>query len=605
MMKFIYQAGDKPLEGYTIRGPIGHGGFGEVYHAVSDGGKEVALKLVQRNLEVELRGVGQCLNVKHHNLVTVFDVRETAEGETWIVMEHVEGKCLSAVLEAHPNGLTVQEALRWLDGIVDGVDHLHRSGVVHRDLKPSNIFDDRGTVKVGDYSLSKYITTSRRSGQTQSIGTVNYMAPEIGSGRYGREVDIYAIGVILYEMLTGDVPFTGETPTEILMKHLTAPPDLQKVPQPLRSVVGRMLSKNPDDRYSSLQAVRADIHARLAPNPQVVSEHDAAATAWPVSAPLSTYGTYPGAPPVSKGWKMAAILRERPALTSLAILFLLIAAGIPILLIKSPADRLPNEMGIFLAIWASFSFYLSMGCWILLHLWRMAYPTERMMTRQQSSKSILFRPARGLSVSLRESPLLWTVCITLTLALAAPLGGELLVQIGWLSIYDAPVVAWCALSAGIGICIFAWLILWRTACPPPSVRQARELHRLLLDAAMRDTRIDSPALKVAVPPPEPVAPPPTEKKEETPLGKRFIQFLHELRRSPDDYWVGGVCGGLGEHTPLPSWVWRVMCAMLFTAFGIGFFVYFLLWVCLPEEEQPAVAGKDRHRSFRSISSAWF
>ena len=84
------------------------------------------------------------------------------------------------------------------------------------------------TVKVGDYGLSKSISMSRRTAQTQSVGTVHYMAPEISTGNYNKQIDVYAAGIILYEMLTGQVPFDGESAGEILMKHLTAPPDLQQ-----------------------------------------------------------------------------------------------------------------------------------------------------------------------------------------------------------------------------------------------------------------------------------------------------------------------------------------------------------------------------------------
>ncbi len=117
-----------------------------------------------------------------------------------------------------------------------GVAYLHDHGIVHRDLKPGNIFSDEGTVKIGDYGLAKFISCSRRSGQTESVGTVHYMAPEIANGRYGREIDTYALGIILFEMLTGRVPFEGESVGEVLMKHLTAEPDL--------SVLARAVSRH-------------------------------------------------------------------------------------------------------------------------------------------------------------------------------------------------------------------------------------------------------------------------------------------------------------------------------------------------------------------------
>ncbi|MEZ6110632.1 MAG: protein kinase [Pirellulaceae bacterium] len=125
--------------------------------------------------------------------------------------------------------------MSWFDGIMAGVVYLHDHGIVHRDLKPANIFSDEGVVKIGDHGPSKFNPVQRRrSGQTESVGTFHYMAPEIGRGVYGREIDVYALGIILYEMLTGNVPFEGESSQEIIMKHLTATPDLNGVPQPYR-----------------------------------------------------------------------------------------------------------------------------------------------------------------------------------------------------------------------------------------------------------------------------------------------------------------------------------------------------------------------------------
>ena len=131
------------------------------------------------------------------------------------------------------------EVLAWIHGIAAGVAYLHDHGIVHRDLKPGNIFVDEGIVKIGDYGLSKFISCCRRSGQTGSVGTVHYMAPEIANGRYGKEIDIYALGIILYEMLTGHVPFEGESVGEILMKHLTAEPDVSRLAEPYRTIVSR------------------------------------------------------------------------------------------------------------------------------------------------------------------------------------------------------------------------------------------------------------------------------------------------------------------------------------------------------------------------------
>jgi hypothetical protein len=141
------------------------------------------------------------------------------------------------------------------------VAYLHDQGIVHRDLKPANIFfdEDQQVIKIGDYGLSKFISCSRRSGQTESVGTFHYMAPEIGKGVYGKEIDIYALGIILFEVLTGRVPFEGESSQEIIMKHLTADPDLSGVPPGFRKVIAKALLKDPELRYRNVPEMCADL----------------------------------------------------------------------------------------------------------------------------------------------------------------------------------------------------------------------------------------------------------------------------------------------------------------------------------------------------------
>ncbi len=256
-LKFTYPSGSRPLEGYTIKRGVGRGGFGEVYFATSDAGKEVALKLIRRNLDVELRGVTQCLNLKHPNLIALYDIRTDDVGDQWVVMEYVSGESLEDVIDRNPNGIPIDQALWWMRGLCAGVAYLHDHGIVHRDLKPGNIFSDEGTVKIGDYGLAKFISCSRRSGQTESVGTVHYMAPEIANGRYGREIDTYALGIILFEMLTGHVPFEGESVGEVLMKHLTAEPDLSPLQEPYRDIVKRALAKDPNVRLKSVNELVA------------------------------------------------------------------------------------------------------------------------------------------------------------------------------------------------------------------------------------------------------------------------------------------------------------------------------------------------------------
>ena len=130
---------------------------------------------------------------------------------------------------------------------------------MHRDLKPGNIFYENGYVKIGDYGLTKAISTSQHSGQTITVGTVHYMAPEIGEGKYDCSIDIYALGILFYEMLTGQVPFFGASPAEILMKHMKADPELDGVDETFARVIRKALAKNPDERYTSVQEMVEDV----------------------------------------------------------------------------------------------------------------------------------------------------------------------------------------------------------------------------------------------------------------------------------------------------------------------------------------------------------
>jgi len=247
--RYTYGSGARPLDGFTIKRAIGRGGFGEVYYATSDAGKEVALKLITRNLEVERRGVVQCMNLKSPHLVAIHDLKQNDEGETFVVMEYVSGPNLAQILAPHPTGLPSAEIRMWLKGLIQGVAYLHDHGIVHRDLKPANLFLEEGTVKIGDYGLTKAITGGTQNpGHSECVGTCHYMAPETSTGKYHKSIDIYAIGVILYEMVTGRVPFDGESVGEVLMKHLTSRPDLTGLPEPFKGIIARALAKDPNHR---------------------------------------------------------------------------------------------------------------------------------------------------------------------------------------------------------------------------------------------------------------------------------------------------------------------------------------------------------------------
>ncbi|MCX5645243.1 MAG: protein kinase [Phycisphaerae bacterium] len=257
--QYQYKYGDRPLEGYTIQRAAGRGGFGEVYYTISDSGRQVALKVVQSYEQIEVRGISQCMNLKSPHLVTIFDVKYNDKGKPFVIMEFVSGPSLADLLKESPGGLGTQKAAFFLREIGKGLSFLHECGIVHRDLKPGNIFYENGYVKIGDYGLTKAISASHHVSHTITVGTVHYMAPEVGQGRYDRSIDIYALGILLYEMLTGQVPFLGSSPAEILMKHMTAAPDLTNIEEPFARVIRKALAKDPAERYQSVQAMVEDI----------------------------------------------------------------------------------------------------------------------------------------------------------------------------------------------------------------------------------------------------------------------------------------------------------------------------------------------------------
>jgi tRNA A-37 threonylcarbamoyl transferase component Bud32 len=249
---YTFKHGDRPIDGITVQRAIGRGGFGEVYYALTDSGKQVAVKYLRDNPDVELRGIAHVMNLKSPYLITIYDVRHSEAGDPHVIMEYVSGPSLRDLLIAEPNGLGPQKAAFFLGGIAKGLSYLHERGIVHRDLKPGNIFYDDGYVKIGDYGLSKHIAVSAHSGNTISVGTVHYMAPEIGSGSYTKSIDIYALGVMLYEMLTGRLPFTGSSMGEVLMRHLSEQPDVSGIPEPFAGVIAKALAKDPQDRYQDV-----------------------------------------------------------------------------------------------------------------------------------------------------------------------------------------------------------------------------------------------------------------------------------------------------------------------------------------------------------------
>jgi predicted Ser/Thr protein kinase len=249
---------------YEITGELGRGAMGVVYKALDPTiGRTVALKTMRldvhgldaqemvRRFQNEARAAGV---LNHPNIVTIYDAGEQ-DGIFYIAMEFIEGTTLHELL-AEKRVLATDEILQYTRQITRGMDYAHSNGIVHRDIKPANIMiTANGTVKIMDFGIAKSGGQVTNTGQV--LGTPNYMSPEQVKGRVldGRS-DLFSMGVILYEMLTGEKPFVGQNVTTIIYKIVNetpiAPRDLDVTVHPgLSAIVVKALAKAPDDRYQT------------------------------------------------------------------------------------------------------------------------------------------------------------------------------------------------------------------------------------------------------------------------------------------------------------------------------------------------------------------
>jgi eukaryotic-like serine/threonine-protein kinase len=275
---------------YRIIRKLGAGGMADVYLAEDQElGRRVAIKILNDRhaaddsfVERFRREAKNAAGLSHPNIVSIYD-RGEAEGTYYIAMEFLDGRSLKELIVAR-GPAPVKIAVDYARQTLAAVGAAHRHGIVHRDIKPHNVLvGGEGRLKVTDFGIA-------RSGASQMtevgsiIGTAQYLSPEQARGApVDQTSDLYSVGVVLYEMLTGQVPFTGDTPLEIAMKHLsevpTPPSELRpEVPHDLDSVVLRALAKEPSERYQSAEEMDADL-ARVAEGMPVDRQTEEAATA--------------------------------------------------------------------------------------------------------------------------------------------------------------------------------------------------------------------------------------------------------------------------------------------------------------------------------------
>ena len=276
---------------YRIVRKLGTGGMADVYLAEDQElGRRVAIKILNDRhaaddsfVERFRREAKNAAGLSHPNIVSVYD-RGTAEGTYYIAMEYLDGRSLKELIVSR-GPAPVKTAVEYARQILAAVGFAHRHGIVHRDIKPHNVLvaGDEGRVKVTDFGIA-------RSGASQMtevgsiIGTAQYLSPEQARGSpVDQTSDLYSVGVVLYELLTGQVPFTGDTPLEIAMKHLSEvpkPPSERRpeVPHDLDLVVLRALAKDQADRYQTAEEMDADLERVLKGMP-VGAETAEAATA--------------------------------------------------------------------------------------------------------------------------------------------------------------------------------------------------------------------------------------------------------------------------------------------------------------------------------------
>jgi serine/threonine protein kinase len=261
---------------YRLESKLGSGGMSTVYLALDEVlDRPVAVKLLHREISEEAdqlerfrREARAAARLSHPNLVSVIDAGED-EGRPYIVFEYIEGRTLKRRI--HDGGpLPVDEAVAYAIEIGRGLTAAHARKLVHRDVKPQNVLiDPDGRAKVTDFGIARSLEQEGMTATGRVLGTTDYVSPEQAMGEdVDERSDVYSLGVVLYEMLAGDVPFRAETQVGVAMKHVNQPlPDVQtrrpEVSASLAAVIDRAATKDPRDRYSTVAEMTRDLEATL------------------------------------------------------------------------------------------------------------------------------------------------------------------------------------------------------------------------------------------------------------------------------------------------------------------------------------------------------
>jgi serine/threonine protein kinase len=276
------------LASYTLLEPIGHGGMAVVYRARQESlDRTVAVKVLSENLAASTefmerfrREARTAASMRHPNVITVHDFGEDDRGVPYLVLEYIGGPTLADLMDV---GLDDQRIPDLLDQIAAGLDYAHARGVIHRDIKPGNVLmTEDGRAVLADFGLAWLLEGAHLTLTGGVIGTPEYMSPEQAAGNpIDHRCDVYALGVVLYEMLVGDRPFIAETPIGVLLMHLQdEPPSLLEarpdLPLPVAEVLEKALVKDPNERYSSAgELARAFRAAFTGVQPRVIAEPQA------------------------------------------------------------------------------------------------------------------------------------------------------------------------------------------------------------------------------------------------------------------------------------------------------------------------------------------